>query len=851
MNEPMKIRIPELCMVVLMGPSGAGKSTFAARHFLDTEVLSSDRFRAWVSDDETNQEASQAAFDILHLLAEKRLRAGRLVVFDATNVQETARERILAVAKRCHVHAVVIALNIDPRTCHQRNQQRPNRDFGPHVVRRQFLSLKRSLKKLRREGFRRINVLDSPEAIEQVQIERVPLHSNLKHEQGPFDLIGDVHGCYDELLLLLEKLGYRVEMNGSNPVVTPPEGRKAVFVGDLVDRGPKVVEVLRLVMNMVQDGVALCVSGNHENRLFRKLSGKNVALTHGLQETMEQLEAAGESFMTEVRQFVDKLVSHYELDHGRLVVAHAGLKEEYIGRVSGKVRSFAMYGDVTGEKDEYGLPVRNDWAREYRGRAFVVYGHTPREDAIWKNRTINIDTGCVFGGKLTGLRYPERTLESVEALELYCEPSRPFKGEAVVARREYDDLLDLSDVQGRHVVETRYRDGVTIREGQAAAALEVMSRFAIDPRWLLTLPPTMSPSETSRKEGFLEYPTEAFRYFQKQEVKKVVCQEKHMGSRFVVVVCKSPEVVRQRFGIETDMQGVCYSRTGRSFFSVKGIERGMLRRLHLAMERSGLWEELETDWICLDCELMPWSSKGRSLLEEQYAPVGRAAERSLSSALGVLKQAEVRGMDVEALLKRQQQRADDIEEYVAAYRGYCWSVNSLMDLKLAPFHILATEGRTWFDKDHLWHMETLGRLCDRDSQILLKTRYRVVEVEDEEQVAAATQWWEDMTEAGGEGMVVKPLDFVAHGPNGLVQPALKCRGRRYLRIIYGPEYTDEKQLKRLRKRGLKHKRSLALREFALGAEALERFVRDEPLYRVHECVFGVLALESEAVDPRL
>jgi protein phosphatase len=189
--------------------------------------------------------------------------------------------------------------------------------------------------------------------------------------------------------------------------------------------------------------------------------------------------------------------------------------------------------------------------------------------------------------------------------------------------------------------------------------------------------------------------------------------------------------------------------------------------------------------------------------------------------------------------------------YVAAYRRYCWSVSSLDDLRLAPFHLLASDGCVHVDKDHLWHMEKLARLSQTDPNFLIATPHRKVDLSERASEAEATLWWEQMTESGGEGMVVKPISFVHWGRRDLAQPAVKCRGREYLRIIYGPEYTRPEHLTRLRHRALGGKRSLAIREFALGVEGLERFVRQEPPRRVHECVFGVLALESEPVDPRL
>ena len=277
-------------------------------------------------------------------------------------------------------------------------------------------------------------------------------------------------------------------------------------------------------------------------------------------------------------------MSHYVLDGGKLVVAHAGMKQEMQGRGSGKVRDFALYGETTGETDEFGLPVRHDWASEYRGAAMVVYGHTPVPEPEWLNRTVNIDTGCVFGGKLTALRYPEKEFVSVPAARTYCEPARPFlppeeQAPALSAQQAHDQVLDAEDVLGKRIVPTRLRGNVTIREENAAAALEVMSRFAADPRWLIYLPPTMSPCETSGEPGLLEHPAEAFAYYRSQGAPQVVCEEKHMGSRAVVVACRDEAAARERFGVTTGELGIVTTRTGRRFFNDADLERRFLDRV--------------------------------------------------------------------------------------------------------------------------------------------------------------------------------------------------------------------------------------------------------------------------------
>ncbi len=852
------MKIPEPSLVLLIGPSGSGKSTFAREHFKPTEILSSDFCRGLVSDDETDQAATGDAFEVLHFITSKRLAAGKLTVIDATNVQVEARKPLLALAREYHCLTVAIVFNMPVKLCQERNEARPDRNLKPHVIRQQSQQLRRSLHNLKREGFQRfVYVMSTQEAVEAIRVERQPLWTNRTDEQGPFDIIGDVHGCFDELVELLKELGYEISTQpDGETVVEPPQGRKAVFVGDFVDRGPKVAEVLHLVIGMQKTGAALCVPGNHDVKLVRALQGRNVNPTHGLAESLSQLEEESAEFKTQITEFLNGLVSHYVLDSGKLVVAHAGMKAELQGRASGRVREFALYGETTGETDEFGLPIRINWADEYRGNAMVVYGHTPVAEPQWVNRTINIDTGCVFGGKLTALRYPEKEIVSVAAYQTYYQPSKPLLNEvdqlSSVKTQEPDDILNIDDVRGKRVVSTRLHHNVTIREENAITALEVMSRFAINPKWLIYLPPTMSPTETTNRPGLLEHPTEAFTYYRKQGVSNVIWEEKHMGSRAVVVVCRDTETAKKRFGVADDTLGICYTRTGRRFFDDTAIETELLGQLKEAIDKVDYWKVFNTDWICLDCELMPWSVKAQELLRQQYAPVGVSARIALEEAVASLETAAERGVDVSCIVDDYRQRAEAVTEYIKAYQQYCWHVQSVADLKLAPFHLLATEGAVYFDKDHLWHMEMLSKLCQNsEDNPLFATSYGMVNVTDDTNQAEAICRWEELTEQGGEGTVIKPLDFIVQGKRGLVQPAVKCRGREYLRIIYGPEYTLPQNLKRLRTRGLSHKRSLALREFALGVEALERFVRREPLSRVHECVFGILALESEAVDPRL
>lgn len=307
-----------------------------------------------------------------------------------------------------------------------------------------------------------------------------------------------------------------------------------------------------------------------------------------------------------------------------------------------------------------------------------------------------------------------------------------------------------------------------------------------------------------------------------------------MGSRVVLVVHRGAD-------------GTAYTRTGRRVFD-EALTRELMARVDSAFEVSGLWAELDTDEVIVDSELMPWSSKAEGLIRTGYAAVGAAAGADLRAERAVLERAAGRGLDVGARLTRNEVRREGIEKFVEAYRGYVWPTTGLDGVRIAPFQILSTGAGVHVDRPHTWHLGIADRLVDADSALFSTTRRVLVDLTSAESTAAATQWWEELTARGGEGMVVKPA---ANGPRGKVQPGIKVRGRDYLRLIYGPDYTEPAALSALRDRNLAHKQSMALREYALGIEALQRHTAGEPLWRVHQAVFAVLALESEPVDPRL
>jgi len=1037
-QAPLQCAIPELCVVMLVGPSGSGKTTFARKWFKPTEILSSDAFRGMVGDDENDQTVTKDAFELLYATAEKRLRRGKLVVFDATNVQPFAIEHIMRMARDHFVRAVVFAFGIPLTECLINNSFR-ERKVDEAIIRRhvgQYHHVMRNLRQ-RHKGIRNAWSFNSNAEAASASVTR-NRSRHYKHfeDVGPFDVIGDIHGCFDELLDLVARLGYEMKAPSPEEYARPvhPQGRKLVFVGDYIDRGPYAYAVLHMIQQLSAEGLALCLPGNHDVRLARKLRKttpeellKNPSkLTHGLQATLESFQygwgiipPATPEDLKRIADWIGGLPSHLILDHGKLVVAHAGLREEMIGRSHGAVREFCLYSNPSGAVDDDGFPIREDWAKDYRGKAIIAYGHIHAGTAEFRNNTICLDTNVYMGGTLTALRYPEREIVAVPARKVYfaapliappvgvtpapgntsltdaeidvalvegrkeadalatgrpgfyAQPgaggqpsltgripdpndllvkavqqaassrrvSEPVQCEAgnlltpgaqaILAQMEQrvldtlgsspvaavveavlknplpvpvtefygakDDLVDIADLIEKRRVDTRLIGPVSFNRDMAAAALEQMSRFAVDPRWLIYLPPTMSPCESAPEGDFLERPEEAFAYFRERKVQWVVCEEKHMGSRLIAVVCRDEKTAFERFGVRSSV-GACYTRLGRSFFSKPELEKGVLDGVRTAMDRAGLWEKLKTDWICLDCELMPWSAKASGLLHRLYAGSGCAGRLALQAEANELAMAGSRinplqsedQAKVVAMSGRWLNREKAMRQYIEAYRRYCWTTDGLKGLKLAPFHVMATEGHVHADKSHLWHIR-VGELLTRGSDgLITPTAFRPVQLtgervfdvgvdekdwpvewNDREDIGVrmavsspeeATAWWHTITVrhmqigdevAGIEGMVVKPLDFMPPVDEkfGRLQPALKCRGREYLRIIYGPEYTS--QLEKLRKRGLGTKRRLATQEFALGIEGLERFVQRKPLSKVHECAFAVMALECEPLDPRL
>ncbi|WP_183602180.1 polynucleotide kinase-phosphatase [Paenibacillus phyllosphaerae] len=870
MNEDTRrtIRLPHAGIVLLMGPSNSGKSTLLARLveegvLLQTEVVSSDQFRMLVGDDvyidwrgrpkheadilyNDYQRISEQAFAAMETILRMRGGLGKLSVVDATHLYPDDRRKYIDLAHRLDLPVVVVALDVPEEALLKRDAGRAE-PRGKQRVKQQAHQFKRTVRGLKEEGFDSVYILKDAQ-LPELRFER---RSNpLLKEIGPgIDIIGDIHGCWDEMIELIGKLGY---VPGEEGLYLHPEGRKLVSVGDVMSRGPQSIRTMMFWQQHVEAGAAYMVDSNHGWKIARYLSGRDVSLSHGDERVADELAQLAQEHGSEAASQWRQRMSHFLLEapshlvftkNGvrHVVVAHAGIRDEAIGKQSKRISDFCRYGDTDGF-DAAGKPVRKEWYAHHNTGELIVWGHDPRVQPAVVNHTINIDQGVVFGGQLTAYRYPEKAFVSVQAARDYSEAAdNPLKE---WARRRFSPPNLRRLIEGYSVVTDSYGE-VEVRGEFVKAAIDTVSHFTVPIEELLYIPPTMSPPAVSEDEAYLEHPREAFAYYRAQGVQTMVAEKKHMGSRAILTIYKDEAAAIPYIGYPS--AGSIYTRTGRAFFPNQ-MEHKVLGQLQQDLRTSEYFERYDTDILVLDAEILPWNLKAKELIAAQYAHVAEAAMLDRTKLLVKLKEAQAAGREVGDWIEEGERKLANAETFGQAFQYYCWDVDELEGVRIASFHILAHGGETFFDRTHVWHMEHARELAGC-SKLFMETEYRVITDAASEEEAIA--WWAEMTETGHEGIVVKPEFYRTRNGSKLVQPALKVRGRRYLHIIYGMDYLEPDNLKRLKQRKTRKKEKHALLEFALGMEGIERFVRKDSVERMHECVLAALALESDPVDPRL
>ncbi|SCB86986.1 MULTISPECIES: polynucleotide kinase-phosphatase [Priestia] len=865
-----KLFLPPAGIVLLMGPSNSGKTTLLESwikkgYVKPSETVSSDQFRLlvgytdfieWTSrpKDEADvllqeyQTISQKAFETMEYIIETRSKMGKLTIVDATHLYEDDRKRYIDLAKKNHIPCIALLLDVPTETLLERDE---NREFprGKKRVKQQAQVFAKSKRSIKREGFRQQYVL-TKEDISELEVVRTKNKLELDVGTG-IDVIGDIHACYEELIQLLERLGYEPNEEG---FYTHPNGRKFLSVGDVMSRGPRSLDSMLFFKRHVEANLAYMIDSNHGWKIARWLGGRNVTLTHGDEKVADEFtryeEEHGtekaEALKRELKDFLLEAPSHYILTKNDVrvaVVTHAGIKDEYIGKQSYHISDFCRYGDSEGFY-ENGKPIRKDWYTNHHTKELIIWGHDCKVQPLVVNNTVNIDQGAVFGGSLTAFQYPEKQFVSVKAKENYSgtedNPLTQWQ------KKRLDPPNIARFLNGYSVLTDTYGD-IKVLEGTAKSAIDSVSHFTIPIEELIYIPPTMSPTpKPPVLEGYLEHPKEAFDYYQSNDVQTMVVEKKHMGSRGVLLLFKDKETAVHYVGRET--LGTIYTRTGRSFFA-KDVEEQILSTLNEDLMRSNYFSKYNTDFVLLDAEILPWNLKAKELISSQYAHVAEVALLDRRKLSEKLKKALKHNQSIETWLSEVNLKLKNAEVFNEVFQKYCWNIDGVEGIQIAPFHVLAHSGETFFDKTHLWHMERNAEFSSL-SDLFISTDFMVVH--DEKSMNKAIEWWESITEEGHEGFVVKPETFIARNEKGkLLQPAIKVRGRKYLHIIYGMDYLMPENLNRLKQRNTSKKQKHALLEFALGIEGITRFVNKDSIERIHECALGTLALEMEPVDPRL
>ncbi|MGM7636685.1 polynucleotide kinase-phosphatase [Bacillus sp. Hm123] len=865
----MQITLPYAGIVLLVGPSNSGKTTFLQRlideqTIVRSEVVSSDDCRVLVSDIEymdwrdrpkleadqlfhQYQQISKEAFTMMDALVEARCRLNKLTFIDATHLHPDDRKRYISMARKHHVPIIAIILDAPQEVLLERDEQRDH-PRGKRKLKQQFQTFKREKRFMKKEGYKATYILDIND-LTTLEMKRSnnPIEVEL---QAGIDVIGDIHGCFDEMIALLEKLGYKLNEAG---LYVHPDGRKFVSLGDVMSRSPRSLDTMLFFLRHIKAGLAYMIDSNHGWKIARWLDGRKVTLTHGDEQTAEEFVQFEEQFgqeetvkiKAELKELLLQAPSHYVFTQNglpALVCTHAGIKDKYIGKQSRRISDFCRYGDTDGV-DDNGKPLRKDWFIHHNHSTLIVWGHDPKPQPLMINNTMNIDQGVVFGGQLTALRFPEKEFVAIKAAKDYSgSADNPLKE---WEKKRLDPPNIVKFLNGYSVLTSEVGE-IKVHPERVKSAIDSVSHFTVPIEQLIYVPPTMSPTpKAAASPDYLEHPQEAIDYYRSHGIEKMVAEKKHMGSRAVLFLFKDETSAKKYVGSNT--LGTIYTKSGRRFFD-SVVEKEVVAKISQELNEVDYFNKYHTDFVLLDAEIMPWNLKAKELISNQYAHVAENAILDRTHLKEKLAAVKDQHPQISNWLEQYTTKLDNASTFKNVFQTYCWDINGIEHIQIAPFHVLAHSNETFFDKPHTWHMEKSHEFA-QDSTIFVATEYKMIEDETSEQ--EVIRWWEDITKDGHEGIIIKPESFLAKEKGKLLQPAIKVRGRQYLTIIYGMDYLEPANLERLKERNTGKKQKHALLQFALGIEAIQRFVHGEPIERVHECALAILAMEAEPVDPRL
>lgn len=840
-NTSLTQRIPDPALIVISGGNRDARQEVTQRLFAKEERMFVDDLYQWIPEiknpgaNSVDTDLEEVFLSIIRL----RLKRNRMTVIDIEGRSRSFRSELVRLGKRYHLEPVWIVL------CSEGNP--PAENFE---------------RTCRQEGFREVWFADV-EQTQKLEVVRTKSPTLFLNWKGPFDIIGDVHGCFEELLSLLKELGYSWEGDPWNPEaglkLQTASRRFPVFVGDLVDRGPYPKETLKLVMHLCRTGQAGAVPGNHDEKIARALSGVQFRKRdEDFARTLKLASADGDEFMEAVAEWIHSMPSHMVLDEGKLVVAHAGSKRSHHGRNSKSIREFCLYGATTGKTDELGLPERLNWAAEYDGSAWVIYGHTPVSAPRWENRTVNIDTGCAYGGYLTALRYPEMETVSEPSRKEYAVSKRYLPLNHVLRRKLASQEKPLSSVEnhenaaiagGFFVGGKKYQsweDFIGLEEVDAGrrgviALRGEKVRAAID--WLKAnhwsediegfVPPSVVAAEANSTSSELECPSSVFRYLKNNRSTMAVCSSWIPGPISIVKLKRE---------------------------SSNGVKRGsILERLEKALSNSGFWERSSANQALFEMVIDDRAGRGRQKSSERklkdwvqesqaLAEVGMFDTRAI---LERLNRAMEHGNDLVALTARYQKT----RERLVRFSHWADSVldSSNPSVCIHQMRLLATDQEVVLEQDHDRQEFLLGydSLREKDPKLFLERRIHRVILEDAVAMEQAIEQWKQETAGGAWGWQICPFEGAPAGKRGWIQPAIQCRGIEALQRLYGLDFVQDEQFETTRRRCIAARRTQAAKEWALAFEWLKRWKNGDPVWRLHECLVGILAVKAEPTDPRL
>jgi protein phosphatase len=834
----MILRLPKFSALAVLAPTAFPVAEWARRHFDPQICLDPSDCQQLLGVAAVPPSAD--AYALVTQAFQLRLAAGKTTVLLQAPLDQSGRQFIRSACRKYHTQLLVLSIELPED---ELAALAPAYDRA--LWAREQDLLEQNLQFLDKEGIQQHFRIRSSAELAALQVEWQPLPCDRSELAGPFDLIGSLHGCHAELLALLAKLGYDRAHDPDGLLPLHPQGRLPVFLGDMADRGPGSAQALALVKAMTTAGKALTVLGNQDRALLEFLRAEPDGDPGELALWWSQASPAEKSATL---AWIAALPSHLVLDGGRLVAVHGGIQAEMIGRHTQPITAFCTFGSTPSEHNAVQKEPLASWVEDIPAGTTVVFAHQPLVDAVDAGRYVAVDTACLYGGQLSAFRYPEREFVQVPAETAHETATWPALAapQAPLHAAAERWLLPDEHFNGRFLVQTTSGFTFTTTEAQYNVVTEFLEAEAVSPRWLIYLPPSMSPPQPAAQAGYLEHPVEAFSYYEKKGQTHVMVQEKLDGRRAVVVLCRDQAAAAARFGAEDGRLGVVYSRRGRPIFADPAEERELLGQLHAAATAAGLWEALRTDWICCEGQLCGGKFQPARRAEEERIAAGVVA--TWPRSLELLAHSTASGPEFEALKARMGERSAGAQ----ALARICARPEAADgDWFFVPYHLLAAQSGVFFDRPHAWHLEQLAAFTQANAPRVRALRAELLDLQDHDQRRKLINWWQELSDQGAPGIVVKPVTLELFINQEYLQPAMKVRGREALRKVYGPFYTDPELLAHHRNRSLKERRELSVRHFALGKEGLERFVAGRPHYEVFQTVFTHLAISTMDGNPLL